>query len=118
MKYLRQSLENLLCREDNLFSERPPTEARRKQSSGNESDLNHMSCFTGLEGDVIEILVGLYASANSDTCLSCRVAEAHVLTKNRHRDRLRKRLVEDSVRNLTRSDRDAFTKAKQDVVAE
>ena len=72
-----------------------------------------MTCFPGLEGDVIEILVGLYASPNSDTCLSCRVAEAHVLTQDRDRDRrLKRRVVEDSVRNLSRSDRDAFTEAK------
>ena len=104
MKYLRQSQEYLLCREDDLFSERPPIEARREQRNGNDSFLNHMSCFPGLEGDVIEILNDLYTSANSDTRLRSRLPEAHVLTKNRHRDRLRKRLVEDSVRNLTRSD--------------
>ena len=52
-------------------------------------------------------------SAGSEFCDDSRVPEAHVYTLDRDRARSPKRRVEVSMRNLTRKDRDAFTRAKQ-----
>ena len=52
-------------------------------------------------------------SSVSEHCGDSRVSEAHVYTQDRDRARPLKRRVEVSMRNLTREDRDAFTRAKQ-----
>ena len=49
----------------------------------------------------------------SEHCEDSRVSEAHVCTQDRDRFRPLKRRVEVSMRNLTREDPDAFTRAKQ-----
>ena len=66
-----------------------------------------------LSEDVFEILVDPFASPGSEHCDDSRVPEAHVYTQDRDRARPLKRRVEVSMRNLTREDRDAFTRAKQ-----
>ena len=54
-----------------------------------------------------------HVSAGSEHCDDSRVLEAHVFTQDRDRARPLKRRVEVSMRNLTREDRDPFTRAKQ-----
>ena len=93
-----------------------------------------------LSEDVLEILINLFASLGSEHCEDSdvsehcedsrgsehcedsqvselcgdsRVSKAHVYTQDRDRARTLKRRVEVSMRNLTRDDRDAFTRAKQ-----
>ena len=84
-----------------------------------------------LSEDVFEIPIDLFASPGSEHCEDSRVSEqcggssvpehcedsrvseAHVYTQDRDRARPLKRPAEVSMRNLTREDRDAFTRAKQ-----
>ena len=62
---------------------------------------------------MIEILIDLFASPGSEHRQDSRVPEAHVYTQDRDRARPLTRLVDVSMRNLTREDRDAFTAEKQ-----
>ena len=68
-------------------------------------------------GDTIEIVIDLCASPSSETRLDSRAQEARVHTQDRDRGNPLKRRVEVSVRNLTSSDRDAFTEAKRKELA-
>ena len=65
-----------------------------------------------MSADVIEILTDLHASPSSEQRLDYR-ARKPMHTPDRDCVRPLKRRVEVSARNLTRSDRDAFTAAKQ-----
>ena len=113
-----------------IVAKRPPTddeEEEMRQKRLRSESVPELFPLTGeeLSEDVFEILVDLFASpvstycenshvsAGSEHCDDSRVPEAHVYTQDRDRARPLKRRVEVSMRNLTREDRDAFTRAKQ-----
>ena len=113
-----------------VVAKRPPTVAEGeefRQKRLRSESVPELFPLTGeeLSEDVFEILTNLFASlvsdycenshvsAGSEHCDDFRVLEAHVYTQDRDRARPLKRRVEVSMRNLTREDRDAFTRAKQ-----
>ena len=113
-----------------VVAKRPPTddeEEEMRQKRLRSESVPELFPLTGeeLSEDVFEILVDLFASPVSNYCENSHVStgseqcddsgvlEAHVYTQDRDRAGPLRRRVELSMRNLTREDRDAFTRAKQ-----
>ena len=113
-----------------VVAKRPPTVAEEeelRQKRLRSESVPELFPLTGegLSEDVFEILIDLFASpvsdycenshvsAGSEHCDDFRVPDVHVYTQDRDRARPLKRRVEVSMRNLTREDRDAVTRAKQ-----
>ena len=105
-----------------VVAKRPPTVDEEEEIRQKRLRSESVPEFEELSEVVFEILIDLFASPGSEHCEDSRVSEhcedsraseAHVYTQDRDRARPLKRRVEVSMRNLTREDRDAFTRAKQ-----